>query len=234
MENLTLRPILSNLREALGELERTHERLHFLTFGELPEDCHWLGDASDCIARLRRQESRNPLDEMTLFTSFEHAYHHLNWAWNCRRTPEERVRRCADNDASRWTRFPDTAVFADLWPCDVKVRKRVGELQSGKVSLTPVRLAVYMACRKLRILCYLVALRLGEEMDRPQSLKPGVDALPLTEKVFAYHLHCVYSELNTAWNSRKDKTFLTSKRAIARRKLYPSIFATGCHNMWRK
>ena len=115
MKKLTWKPILANLREALGELDRIYLRLYFLDLGELPDDCPRSGDAS-YLDLLKRQEERNPLDEMTLFISFEHAYHHLNFAWNCRRTPEERVWRCADNDFSRWVRFPDTAVFADLWP----------------------------------------------------------------------------------------------------------------------
>ena len=169
MRKLTWKPILSNLRAALGEIDGTYLRLYFLDLGELPDDCPRSGDAS-YLDLLKRQEERNPLDEMTLFASFEHAYHHLNWAWNCRRTPEKRVWRCADNDFSRWTRFPDTAIFADLWP----------------------------------------------------------------EKDFARRMHRVYVELNMAWNSRKDKTFATSKCAVARRRLFPSIFATGCHNMWRK
>ena len=38
MKELTWKPILSNLTEALGEIRDLHERLHFLQFGELPEE----------------------------------------------------------------------------------------------------------------------------------------------------------------------------------------------------
>ena len=113
MKELTWKPILSNLTEARGELFSTYERLYFLEFGKLPED---YGEASDYIADLQKQEKRNPFNEASLFTRLEHAYHHLNWAWNCRRTPEERVWHFTDRDASRWNRFLDTAAFADLWP----------------------------------------------------------------------------------------------------------------------
>ena len=232
MKELARKPILSNLREALWELLRTHERLYFLEFGELPEDCHWIGKKSDYIAYLRKQEKRNPFTEMSLFFSLEHAYHHLNWAWNCRRTPEARVWYFTDNDASRWTRFPGTAAFADLWPSDRSVKGHVDELR-GKVG-SPVRMFVQMAQRKLNILCYLVAKELGRDWVRPKGLYPEIGAQPLTEKDFARRMHRIYVELNMAWNSRRDKTFLTGKRAIERRRLFPSIFATGCHNMWRK
>jgi hypothetical protein len=232
MRKLTWKPILANLRAALGEIDGTYLRLYFLDLGELPDDCPRSGDAS-YIDLLKRQEERNPLDEMTLFISFEHAYHHLNFAWNCRRTPEERVWRCADNDFSRWIRFPDTAVFADLWPQNREVKGRMGQLR-GKVSLMPTRIFLQMARRKLNILCYLVAKELGGDWARPKGLYPEIGAQPLTEKDFARRMHRVYVELNMAWNSRKDKTFATNKCAIARRRLFPPIFATGCHNMWRK
>ena len=230
MKELAWKPILSNLREALGELDGIHLRLHFLAFGELPEVCPLSGDAS-YLAWLKKEEKRHPFNQVSLFYGLEHAYHHLNWAWNCRRTPEERVWHFTDNDASRWTRFPDTAAFADLWPSDRAVKGHVDELH-GKVG-SPVRSFVQMAYRKARILCYLVSKELGEEWKRPQGLFPEVGAQPLTEKDFARRMHRIYVELNMAWNSRRDKTFATDIRAIQRRRLFPSIFATGCHNMWR-
>ena len=104
----------------------------------------------------------------------------------------------------------------------------------GKVSLTPVRIFLQMARRKLNILCYLVAKELGEDWARPNGLYPKIGTRPLIEKDFARRMHRVYVELNMAWNSRKDKTFATSMRTIDRRRLFPPIFATGCHNMWLK
>ena len=62
MKELTWKPILSNLAEARGGLLRLCERLYFLEFGELPEDCHWIGELSDYIAYLQKQEKRNPFD----------------------------------------------------------------------------------------------------------------------------------------------------------------------------
>ena len=104
----------------------------------------------------------------------------------------------------------------------------------GKVSLMPARIFLQMARRKLNILCYLVAKELGEDWARPKGLYPEIGTQPLAEKDFARRMHRVYVELNMAWNSRKDTTIATNKCAIARRRLFPSIFATGRYNMWRK
>lgn len=37
---------------------------------------------------------------------FEHAYHHVDFAWNCRHADEERARRCDQRDFDRWEKFP--------------------------------------------------------------------------------------------------------------------------------
>ena len=233
MKELTWKPILSNLTEALGEIRGLHRLLHFLEFKEVPEEDNPSPDDADLMAWLERRERRNPFNVPALFIGLEHAYHHLNWAWNCRRTQEERVWHFTKNDSIRWTRFPDTAVFAGLWPENREVKGHVDKLR-GKVSLTPVRIFLQMARRKLNSLCYLVAKELGEDWARPKGLNPETGAQPLAEKDFARRMHRIYVELNMAWNSRKDKTFATGRRAIESRRLFPSIFATGCHNMWRK
>lgn len=103
MKELIWKPILSNLREALGEIRGLHRLLHFLQFGELPEEDHPSLDDANYIAGLERRERRNPFNETSLFIGLEHAYHHLNWAWNCRRTQEERVWHFTKNDSIRWT-----------------------------------------------------------------------------------------------------------------------------------
>lgn len=240
MKELTWKPILFNLTEAFGEIRSIHCRLHFLQFGELPEEEDPSpGDARDAkyIAYLERQEKRNPFTESSLFCDLEHAYHHLNWAWNCRRTPEERVWHFTDSDASRWNRFPDTAAFADLWPSDRSVKGRrhhyVG-VGRRKVSLQVVRIHMQMACVKLNTLCYLVSKKAGETCPRPKGLKPEVEKQPFAENEFARRMHLIYVFLNMAWNSRKDKTFVGGKRTIDWRRHFSPVFATGCYNMWTR
>ena len=240
MKELTWKPILSNLKEARGEIRDLHCRLHFLQFGELPEEEEPSpGDAMDpeYIADLERQEKRNPFTESSLFCDLEHAYHHLNWAWNCRRTPEERVWHFTDSDADRWNRFPDTAAFADLWPSDRSVkgsRPHCVGVGRRKISLQVVRVHLQMACVKLNTLCYLVSQKAGETWPRPKGLKPEVEKQPLTEKEFARRMHLIYEFLNMAWNSRKDKTFVGSNRTIDWRRHFSPVFATGCYNMWTR
>mgnify|MGYP007070071714 CR=1 FL=1 len=86
MKTLTWKPILSNLEEANGELRTLHWRLHYLEFGELPNDCQRRDDSS-YMAWIARDLEGHPFDEGRLFVCMEHAFYHINWAWNCRRTP---------------------------------------------------------------------------------------------------------------------------------------------------
>lgn len=235
MKALTWKPILSNLTEANGELKKLLWRLHYLAFGELPDDCPNHADAS-YVAWYVRREERNPFAEGDLFVSLEHAYHHLNWAWNCRRTPEDRVWHFADRDADRWTKFPDAADFADLWPSDMTAkdgREMLGSTR--KVSLSPIRLGIHLASRKLDILCRLAAKEcLGEdEVDPPEGMSMDDWKHPLTGKEFARRIHRIYTELNIVWNSRGDKDIVTTKRAINRRRCFSPDFSEGCYNMWR-
>lgn len=242
MGALSWKPILSNLAEARGEVVKLYWRLHWKEFGGLPEMSEaekmgpvlvdWRNKDED-EAWFAKMETKNPIDEVSLFISMEHAYHHLNWAWNCRRTPEDRVWHFRDSDADRWTRFPDTTEFADLWPSNRAIKEHCDKLRR-KISLCPVRIHVQMVAVKLNTLCYLVAKELGEDVVRPKNLNPEIGIMPLAEKEFTRRMHRIYSELNMAWNSRKDKTFVVGKCAISRRERFPSVFATGSHNMWRQ
>jgi len=224
VKKLMWKLILSNLSETLGVVERLHQRLHFLTFGELPEDCHMYGDAA-CVACLKNLELRNPFNEKALFVGLKHAYLHLSRVWNCRCMTEEEALHQIEREGKMVTRFPSTADFADLWPSDKTVKWDVVGPQR-KISLTPVRIFVHTACRKLRILCYLVAKELGEDRMRPKGLSPEVGAQPLTEKDFVRRMHRIYVELNMTWNSRLDKNFARTKLTIERRRLFPPIFVS--------
>ncbi len=226
MKELSWNPILSNLCEARGEIVNLHWRLHYKAFGCLPEEAlakkmgpllwDFLdGSKEELEAHFARAEGRRPFSETALFCGLEHAYHHLNWAWNVRRTPEERVWHFKKRDPSRWTKFPDTKEFADLWPSERDVKEDADTLGRRRICNAPTRVGLQTAAIKLDGLCTLVG--------RQQ----------LSEEEFAKRLHRIYAELNMAWNSRKDKTFAATGKAISSRKLFPSIFATGCWNMWR-
>ena len=49
---------------------------------------------------------------------FEHAYHHLNWAWNTRSVLKSRYDALTDRDFNAWANVPK-----DLEPLQVDVRR---------------------------------------------------------------------------------------------------------------
>ena len=104
-----------------------------------------------------------------------------------------------------------------------------------KVNILPIRIGIYMADRKLGILCRLVAKEcLGEdEVDPPERMPADVWKRPLTEKEFARRMHRIYTELNIVWNSRRDKGLVTTRCAINRRRCFSPDFSESCYNMWR-
>ena len=223
--------VLGDLCEAGDELRVLHWRLHWLEFGEMRDDCPQ-SEAAKYACWFARLEEERPLDEGSLFGCLQHVFRLLNWAWNCRRTSDERLLCYTGRDERKWGLFPRTAVFADLWSeprgaGHAKGKDAFSESRK-KLNLTTVRLPIQMASRKLEILCWLVAKELGADsplkIDRPARLKPDVGAQPLTEKDFASRMHRVYSEVNSAWNSRKDKTFVTGRPAFLRRRCFSPDF----------
>ena len=47
-----------------------------------------------------------PPSEVELRIKLEHAYHHLNFAWNVRRVKSERYASLTDEEFDKWSRFP--------------------------------------------------------------------------------------------------------------------------------
>ena len=228
--------ILESLTKASEGLEKLHCRMYYLQFRELPEDCMRRNDAS-CLACLARQEEHRQFDEGCLYVGLEQVYKHLNFAWNCRRMSEVGIKNINERDCKKRMSFPKTAIFAELWPLDGIVKSSMDFSASHrKIHLFPLRPEIHVAQHKLNNLCLFVARECfgTEKVVRPNGMPDDVWNQRLTEKYIARRLRIIYYRLNMAWNSRKDKTFATSKCAVARRRLFPSIFATGCHNMWRK
>ena len=71
--------VLYNLKEAAEELERT--------VAEMAQDPEF--------------------DEGELRVAVEHAYHHINTAWNARNVSESRAKACSEKDFAEWRRFPE-------------------------------------------------------------------------------------------------------------------------------
>lgn len=41
----------------------------------------------------------------------EHAYHHLNFAWNIRKVDEPRAEACSEDDFKEWSKYPKNEIF---------------------------------------------------------------------------------------------------------------------------
>lgn len=226
MKQLTFQPILSNLTEAHGELARLLARLQFIVFGEVVEE-----SVKEWVGTVAQDERTRPLDERALFVSMVRAYHHLNVAWNCRHASEERVRRCDPADTARWSRFPEDAVFRDLWPAPSRCRGTSRKPGRGHIAPSSFQAAfLHMAVRKIDILCYRISYALGTDyVPRPKGLQPGIETEPFTEEEFGRRLHRIYSEMNFAWACRTyhkgGGSF--SRQAIRRRRQFPLVFLSA-------
>ena len=220
MKTLALELILSNLAEAHWELARLFARLQFIVFGEVLDES--VKGWSEAVAR---DEENSPLDERALFSSLSNAYRHLNFAWNCRHESEERVWRGDPADTARRSRFPEDAVFRDLWPAPSRCRVTPREPGRGNIAPSSLQAAfLQMAVRKLGILRYIISFSLGDKkVPRPKGLRPGIETEPFTEAEFVWRMHRIYSEMNFAWAYRKGGGDL-SRQAIRRRRQFPGVF----------
>lgn len=228
MDELALQPILSNLAEAHGELARLFARIQFIVFGEVVDE-----SVQEWAENVARDEKTSPLDERALFVSLFHAYRHLNFAWNGRHASGERVLRCDPADSVRWSRFPEDAIFRDLWPAPSRCRGTSREPGRGHIAPSSLQAAfLQMAVRKLDILRYRITCALGTDSPgrapRPKGLPPGMEAEPFTEEEFGRRLHRIYSEMNFAWAYRKrthDERL--SRRTVRQYGQFSSVFLSA-------
>ena len=219
----TKMPLLSNLTEAHGELARLFARLQFVVFGEVVDE-----SVKEWAETVAQYERTSPLDERALFVSMLRAYRHLNIAWNSRHASEERVRRCAPADFARWSRFPEDAIFRDLWPAPSQCRGRLREPGQGHIAPSSFQAAfLQMTVRKIDILCYRISYVLGTDyVPRPKGLRLGIETDPFTEEEFGRRMHRIYSDMDYAWacrTYRKGGESL-SRQAIRRREQFPPVF----------
>jgi hypothetical protein len=155
---LAIRSIQQNLTEALGELEELWALIQIAVFGRLlPNELEPRKEYADRLAE------RLPLTDCDLFYSLDHAYHHLNFAWNCRRATEERARACATADFVRWSRFPKGAPFLDLQPLPRRAKGPPREVGIALVRPSDILHAhVQMAVRHLSILRDMATVAAGK------------------------------------------------------------------------
>lgn len=74
-----------------------------------------LRDAREQLAEIEKLAASGELDEIAFESMIQHAYHHLNFAWNVRHITSKRYSSLTDNEFAEWSKFPD-----DLEPLGVK------------------------------------------------------------------------------------------------------------------
>ena len=216
---LAIRTIQQNLTEALGELEDLWAHIQLAVFVKIfAKELERRKEYADRLAK------RLPLTDSGLFFSLAHAYHHLNFAWNSRRAPEERVWACAQADFDRWSRFPKGAPFLDLQPLSRRAKGPPREV--GIVLVKPSNILhanVQMAVRHLSILRDMATVAAGEGSIlryKPEVPPPE----PFTEETFGGHLHRIYRDINTLWSCRRRTDVSVTRRTHLRRARFPWVF----------
>lgn len=219
---LAIRSIQQNLTEALGELEELWALIQIAVFGRLlPKEPERRKEYADRLAE------RLPLTDCDLFYSLDHAYHHLNFAWNCRRAPEERVRVCADADFVRWSRFPTGAPFLDLQPLPRRAKGSPREAGLALVRPTCILHAyAQLAVRHLGLLRDMATAAAGEGSNL--GCKPAVPPPePFTEETFGRSLHRIYRDLDALWSCRRRADVSVTRRTHLRRARFPWVFVVA-------
>jgi len=201
--------IFFNIREAGGELVSLRDRI-VDTLQGLPDEC-----------------GRGSFYEFPFFVSMEHAYHHVNWAWNCRHQDEQRAIRCDMADFEAWEKFPTD--FKEFWPAPSRCRGKAREPFDGKLYLMLPRIALDEAVLTIHDIYCGICKLLGEPI--PEDLLGGRDPktiAPMTEEDFTVHMRHLYACMNRAWNERKidpARTISGSMTNIRRHSCYPRAFS---------
>ncbi len=110
--------LLFHVREASQELDTLLLRIRKM-LGELEEP---LSEADKAILAVYDR----PLEEAGLKVSLEHAYHHLNFAWNVRYKDTNE----ADKHFDRGEKFP--RAFSRFWPKAMRRKRRQNTLHTMK------------------------------------------------------------------------------------------------------
>ena len=166
----------ANLVEANGELDELDAWLSYLHTGTVPKG--WRGT--------ERIWNRREFTVYTLYISLEHAYHHVNFAWNSRFYPAKRVVACAQGDFRKWERFP--ADFGRLMPRRMSHPAR--EVYKG-------RLDYFNLQRMIREATMFLESTIAE-ID---GILKGDTAC--SDDAFARDIELTLAHLNMAWHCRR-------------------------------
>ena len=74
-------------------------------------------DIGDCVEQLQqilaKLDARKPLDDIEYRIEMQHAFHHLNFAWNARHWPMKRYEQCSKRDFKKAGDFPKDLLNID-------------------------------------------------------------------------------------------------------------------------
>ena len=144
---------------------------------------------------------------------FDHAYHHLNWAWGCRNATEERAVKCAWRDFKGWEKFP--LAFKSLLPD--RPRRALNCWRDAKWYPESMKLGLGNADKIL-----------GEIISGVRAHCEESEVEPITIGRFGMLMEEMLGEINFAWNVRRiplDKVMSLSEKSKARYRWYPPEFA---------
>ncbi len=64
-------------------------------------------EAREQLEAIEKQlQNDSEYDEVELRIELEHAYHHLNFAWNIRNEDDEKLETFSNEDFQKWSKFP--------------------------------------------------------------------------------------------------------------------------------
>ena len=71
-----------------------------------------LKEAKEQIEYILNNLASNPeYSEEEFKICLEHAYHHLNFAWNIKKVDEQRAEACSEDDFKKWSKYPRGEIF---------------------------------------------------------------------------------------------------------------------------
>ncbi len=65
-----------------------------------------ISEALEELQGLEKKIKQRKCDEIELQLSLQHAYHHLNFAWNIRRVPTKRYVHLTQEEFDEWRKYP--------------------------------------------------------------------------------------------------------------------------------
>lgn len=73
---------------------------------------HNIAEAREQLEAIEKSLLNPEYDECELRIELEHAYHHLNYAWNIRNEPDAALDVHSKEDFAKWSKYPEADIHA--------------------------------------------------------------------------------------------------------------------------